>query len=73
MKGTQGILIVKGDDEFTKPKHQWDIRVQGKDNDTVSLEVSDNVQQSPLFGGRYPATFKILLQPACRINPCENE
>lgn len=41
IKHTQGILNVQGDEEeLTKESDQWDIRVVGKDADTITLQVS---------------------------------
>lgn len=39
IKHTQGILMVGSDDEFSKENDQWDIRVVGKENDTITLQV----------------------------------
>nr|CAH0113585.1 unnamed protein product [Daphnia galeata] len=40
IKHTQGILNVQGDEEeLTKESDQWDIRVVGKDADTITLQV----------------------------------
>jgi len=41
IKHTQGILNVQGDEEeLTKDSDQWDVRVVGKDADTITLQVS---------------------------------
>lgn len=40
IKHTQGILIVGGEDEFSKENDEWDIRIVGKDKDTITLQVS---------------------------------
>ncbi len=41
IKHTQGILNVRGDEEeLTKENDQWDVRVVGKDADTITLQVS---------------------------------
>ncbi len=41
IKHTQGILSVQGNEEaLTKESDQWDIRVVGKDADTITLQVS---------------------------------
>lgn len=41
IKHTQGILNVRGDEEeLTKENDQWDVRVVGKNADTITLQVS---------------------------------
>jgi len=41
LKHTQGIVTVKGVDDFSLEKDQWDVRVLGQDKDSITLQVSD--------------------------------
>ena len=39
LKHTQGIVTVKGDQDFSMDKDQWDVRVLGQDKDSITLQV----------------------------------
>lgn len=39
MKNTQGVLVVKDNEDFLRERDQWDVRVVGKDRDAITLQV----------------------------------
>lgn len=38
-KHTQAVLQVDGEEDFRFDKFEWDVRVQGQDKDTLTLQV----------------------------------